>query len=511
MSAAVTRAGPAIAGERLSIVRERSHVDARVIAAVPWVVLAVFLTAELVMCALALNGPFYDEGIYVTAGMRTLQGHGLSDNYVSWFTGSLMWPVLAALGWKVWGLAGARAVAAVLVTIGLAGTFKAAGNLFGIRVRAAAAVAALLSGPLFALGHLAVYDTLSLAATGCSFWAMTEFLRRNDRGWLCASALLFGLASVFKYPALIFAGPPLLLLVVAGRGRSARMDLGLFTFIAAAVVMIYFLSDRGQLVALEQFRVNNSVTFGVSSSQILYTEVYLMTVPLLLALGGAFLIERRGIGLALLSGVVGAPAYHLLNNDPTSSGKHVVFGLFFTLPLIGVTLTHALRRWRLVLAVPALIGLAAFGAVQAARLDEGWADLRPAAGVLTRAVHPGERILANSAWVEAAYLYDSHRINSPFDLWDFSRVQSLGGHVDVCAFQWFVEVPGGEPWPASIRRATQRCGTFRRVYTSSAQLTELGRSLRFVTYRAPIEIWKNEAGRAVGAVSNARSGRSIAQ
>jgi len=491
MSVAVTRPRPTFADERLAIVRDRSRLGARAIAAVPWVVLAVFLGGELVLCALALNGPFYDEGIYLTAGMRTLQGYGISDNYLSWFTGSLMWPILAVVGWKAWGLAGARAVAAICLTIGLAGAFKAAGNLFGTRVRAATALGALLSGPLIALGHLAVYDSLSLAAAGWSFWAMSEFLRRDDRAWLGASALLFALASIFKYPALIFIGPPLLLLVVAGRGRSARMDLGLFAFISAAVLMIYFLSDRGQLVAFEEFRVHDSVTFGVTRGQILYIEVYLVAVPLLLALPGAFLIERRGIGLALLSGVVGAPAYHLLNNDPTSTGKNVVFGVMLTLPLIGVTLTHALRRRRLLLAIPALIGLAAFAAVQAARLDEAWPDLRPAVGVLTRVVHPGERILANSAWVEAAYLYDRHRINSPFDLWDVSRIQSLGGHVNVCEFQWFIEVPGGEAWPASIRQAMQRCGSFRRVYSSSATITGLGSSLQFVTYRAPIEIWKN--------------------
>lgn len=509
MSVAVTRPGRTFADERLTIVREPSRVGARVIAAVPWVVLAVFLGGEIVLCALALNGPFYDEGIYITAGMRTLQGYGISDNYVSWFTGSLMWPILAVLGWKVWGLAGARAAAAICLTIGLAGAFKAAGSLFGIRVRAATALGALLSGPLIALGHLAVYDSLSLAAAGWSFYAMCEFLRRDDRAWLGASALLFALASIFKYPALIFIGPPLLLLVVAGRGRSARLDLGLFAFISAAVLMIYFLSDRGQLAAFEEFRVNNSVTFGVRPSQILYTEVYLMAVPLLLALPGVFLIERRRIGLALLSGVVGAPAYHLLNNDPTSTGKNVVFGVLFTLPLIGVTLAYALRRWRLAVAIPALIGLAGFAAVQAARLDEAWPDLRPTVGVLTRVVHPGERILANSMWVEAAYLYDRHRINTPFALWDVSRVQALGGHVNVCEFQWFIEVPGGEPWPASIRQDMQRCGGFRRVYSSSATITGLGSNLRFVTYRAPIEVWRNETAGGRGLGQSATKPRTV--
>ncbi len=72
--------------------------------------------AELIVSSLELRGPFMDEGIYVAAGLRTLQGHGISDNYMSWFSGSLMWPVIAALGWKAFGLAGARAAAAVCVT-----------------------------------------------------------------------------------------------------------------------------------------------------------------------------------------------------------------------------------------------------------------------------------------------------------------------------------------------------------------------------------------------------------
>ena len=128
--------------------------------------LAAFLAAELAVCAMQLNGPFLDEGIYLAAGLRTLQGHGISDNYLTWFSGSLMWPVIAAFGWKLLGLAGARAAAAICVTVGLAGMLKATGNLFGMRVRAATALAAVFSGPVIALAHLAVYDTLAVALRG---------------------------------------------------------------------------------------------------------------------------------------------------------------------------------------------------------------------------------------------------------------------------------------------------------------------------------------------------------
>jgi len=504
MSVAVGPAPRHLTRERRAVVREHPHAISRVLVAAPWLMLGAFLALELVVCSLELRGPFLDEGIYVAAGLRTLQGHGISDDYLSWFSGSLMWPVIAGLGWKAFGLAGARAAAAICVTIGLVGMVKAAGNLFGPQVRAASALAAVTSGPVLALAHLAVYDTLAVAAAGCSFWALTEFLRRDDRAWLCASAVLYALAVLAKYPVLMFIGPPLVLLTIAVRGRRARMDLAVFGFIAGALLLIYFLADRSQLSAFESFRVANNPSFNVSRNQIAYSQIYLSAVPLVLASAGAMLLERRRIALALLSGVAGAPVYHLVTGNPSGDQKHVVFGLIFMLPLIGVTLSLAMERRKALLAVPAILGIAAFGLVQLTRIDEGWPDLRASSAVLVANVHPGERLLANSSWVEAAYLYDHRRINSPYDIYDASRLSQLGPGVNVCAFQWFVEVPGGEPWPASVRRAMERCGSFRRIYSSSATVTGLGSSLTFVTYRAPIEIWHNEpAGTYVAAARGA--------
>ncbi len=492
MSVAVGAPPRRLTRERRAVTREQPQAISRAVVLAPWVLLGAFLLAELLISSLELGGPFMDEGIYVTAGLRTLQGHGVSDNYMSWFSGSLMWPVIAGLGWKAFGLAGARAAAALCVTIGLFGTVKAAGNLFGAQVRAATALAAVTSGPVIALAHLAVYDTLAVAAAGCSFWALTEFIRRDDRAWLCASAILFALAVLAKYPVLMFVGPPLAFLTIATRGPRARMDLGVFAFISGALLLIYFLADRGQLTAFESFRVHNNPSFSVSRNQIAYSQVYLTAVPLILAVAGAMVIRRRGIALALLSGVIGAPIYHMVTGNPSGDQKHIVLGLLFMLPLIGVTICLAMQRWRALFAVPALLGLMAFGLIQVVRIDEGWPDLRASAAVLLRDVHPGERLLANSSWVDAAYLYDRGRISSPYDIYDASRVEQLHEHVDVCSFQWFIEVPGGQPWPLSIRRAMARCGTFRRVYSSSETVTGLGSSLRFVTYRAPVEIWRNE-------------------
>jgi hypothetical protein len=494
MSVAVTAPARRFAPGRFEVIGERRRTASRVLVLAPWALLSLFLVGEVFVSSLEIHGPFLDEGIYVTAGLRTLQGHGISDNYLSWFSGSLLWPVIAALGWKALGLAGARIAAALCVTIGLFGAIKASGNLLGVRARAGAALAAVSSGPVIALGHLAVYDTLAVAAAGCSFWMLTEFLRRDDRSWLCAAAGLYALAVLAKYPVLMFVGPPLIGLMLAVRGRRASMDIGVFAFIAGAVLLIYFLADRSQLTAFEAFRVGDNPSFNVSRNQIAYSQVYLTAIPLVLAAAGAMLLENRRIGLALLSGVLGAPVYHLMTGNPSGDQKHVVFGLLFMLPLIGMTMSQAVRGRQALVAVPAVLGLLGFGLVQVVRIDEGWPDLRASAAVLVRDVHPGERLLASSAWVEATYLYDHGRIASPYDVYDAYRVEHLPQPVNVCSFQWFVEVPGGQPWPQSVRSQMERCGSFKRIYSSSAVVTGLGSNLQFITYRAPIEIWKNDGG-----------------
>ena len=57
-------------------------------------VAAAFLAIQLGIIALAANGPFVDESLYIAAGLRVLEGHGLADGYIAWFNGSpFVWPV----------------------------------------------------------------------------------------------------------------------------------------------------------------------------------------------------------------------------------------------------------------------------------------------------------------------------------------------------------------------------------------------------------------------------------
>ena len=124
-----------------------------------WRLVAAFLATQIAIIVLAANGPFVDEGLYTVAGMRVLEGRGVSDGYQTWFNGSpFVWPVLAALGHQLGGLAGARVLAALLSSLTLAAFVRTAAALFGESAARWSGLAFALNGLFVALAHFAVYD-----------------------------------------------------------------------------------------------------------------------------------------------------------------------------------------------------------------------------------------------------------------------------------------------------------------------------------------------------------------
>ena len=110
-----------------------------------------FTAVEAVLIASSLGGPTIDEGMYIAAGLRTLGGHGLSDSYLTWFSGSLLWPALAGGAYELSGLEGARLLALACVVGAMIATIKATGNLFGARARFFTALILATSGPVLML------------------------------------------------------------------------------------------------------------------------------------------------------------------------------------------------------------------------------------------------------------------------------------------------------------------------------------------------------------------------
>lgn len=472
-----------------------SRARARPAAVITGVILAAFFAGEVAAIASGVTGPFLDESIYITAGRRTLEGFGSSDYYLTWFAGSLLWPTLAGAASVIAGLEGARILAAVCVTVALVATIRAASGLFDDEVRPWVAALGAGNGAVIALAHLAVYDTLALAALGIALCAVVELWRSDHRKWLVVAAVALAVAGLAKYPMLAFGGLPLAVLLAGLRGRRAFLDLLLLGLVVVALLLIFFLQERDQLARFLDFRLEANPSFGVTRMMIGYQLVYFLGIPLVLAVAGLLRAPHRGpLGAALATSLVTPLAYHLGVGTPVGADKHVVAILLFALPPAGFAMARGWRSGRV--RRPALIAgmacLAAFGVLQTYRIDGSWPDLRPSIAYLQEEVRPGDRLLVDNSWPVAEWLYEDDRIRSPFDVYDVYRVEHGQAPVSLCDFEWYVESPGGAAWPESIRRRVRECGTFKRVYTRrEPDRIGFGQNLDFFAFASTVTIFHN--------------------
>ena len=456
----------------------------------------------LPLCLLTLNynGPFFDEGIYITAGIRTLQGFGLADRFLTWFGGSLVWPVLAALGYRVGGLVGTRAVAAVAATTGLGAFARTVENLFGERASFWATLAFAVNGPFLALARLGVYDALALSALAVAFWALTEMIRQDNRFWLGAAAVAYTLAVFAKYPIGLMI-IPLAGTVLFLRDDRATLDLVLLGFMTGALALALFLPLREQVGEFFNWRLQNRPEFGVPYSVIVFPIGYLSAAPFLLALTGWFIAQRRRwLATLMILSLAIWPSYHLLTGDPSSTNKHLVFGYLFAYPLVGLTLstiwgdrdTGLLRKALAMLVVFTLAGL---GLVQVNQSDHSWPDVRPTAGYLIEHVQSGQDLLINESWPYTMYLYTTGRIDTPWDVYDDYRITHEESTPPICEYDWFVDSQGSYAWPEEVLSAVEACGTFEPVFSSTSWVVNLGADLNYVTYPVKTNVWKNTSER----------------
>jgi hypothetical protein len=454
------------------------------------IVVAAFLAGQVAFTLRFANGPTLDEAIYLTAGERTLEGHGYADGYLGWFAGSLLWPALAGVGDAVAGLAGARVLAALFVSLAVLAIWRATVNLFGDRAGFFTVALAVATGPVIALAHLAVIDAPAVAGLAGAFWATTEFARRDHRGWLVVAAGAYCFAVLAKYPTAVCA-VPLALLIVLLRGRTARVDLVMAGLLVAGGLLVYFLSAREPLTDFIGWRVENNPGFGVTRGMVGFSQVWYGGIPLALALGGWLVCRRRKLATVLLAGGLLFPIYHVAIGNSVGDTKHIVFGLVFLLPLAGRLFDRIAAESGAALACLLVVAAGAFGAFQADRLDRTWVDVSPAADYLATHAQPGELFLVNNAWPFTRRLYEEGKIDSPWQVFDPYRVRHGELGTPLCKVDWFVVAQGAGRWPAGMRQRVAECGTFRRVYRDRAPVTNLGRDLSWVTWTARVAIYRN--------------------
>jgi hypothetical protein len=457
-----------------------------------WGAIALFLGYQVATALAGSNGPFLDEGIYITAGLRTFEGHGITDGYLGWFAGSLLWPAIAGAGWFAGGLAGAKIAAGLLVTAGLTAATRATRNLYGPAAAGWGFAVCAAGAPVLALGHLAVYDVVAVAGLGMALLAITELSRTGHRGWLVAAAVSFAAAVLGKYAA-AFLTPILIGLLVALRGRRARVELTLIAVVLGAILLGFFLPWRYQLAWFVQWRAQNNPAFGVTRSMIAFEQVGYTAVFVVLAVIGVVAARgSRRVAVVLAAGLFIFPAYHLLIGNSVSAIKHMVFGIVLAMPVIGRGLAAVAGRatWQRCVTALAVLGYLAHGLQQVQRLDHGWVDARPGALYLAGHMRPDDSLLVPNAWQVLPYLYGK-TVSDPNAVTDAYDLLNVRQPVDLCRVDWIVNTINDNSWPAEVMDQVAACGTFAEVFRSESTMTNLGGDYRYVTYEGAFVIYEN--------------------
>jgi 4-amino-4-deoxy-L-arabinose transferase-like glycosyltransferase len=468
-----------------------------------WLILAVWFV--FCLATLDYNGPFFDEGIYITAGQRTLEGHGYTDGYLVWFAGSLLWPVLAIIGYKIAGLIGTRVVATLLAAVAFVAVVRAARNLFGEKASFWTALALALSAPFWALARLGVYDLPALAGIAVSFWAITKMAKSDNRAWLAVATFAFIVGFFGKYPMGIMA-LPLIGVTFALRGRKAIMDIAIFGLISLAITLAFYLPGREQLSQTLSWSIANKPTFDVTPVMIAAAILYVSGAPFILALIGWLVAkDQRVLATVLLLSLIIWPAYHLAMANPSSLDKHLVFGFLFAFPLIGFALAIMWERWQgKAVALASVSALVVLGYFQVGNYDRAWPDVRQTADYLVGQVQPGQMLLINESWPYIMYLYIDGRISSPWDVFDAFRITHGESKIGLCQYDWFVNSEGSYKWPDSILAEIQKCGNFQPVFSSVSMVVGLGSDLDYVTYPVKTTVWRNTSSRAISSRKTAQ-------
>ena len=385
------------------------------------------------------------------------RGRGCPTAMSTWFNGSpFVWPIIAAAGHHLAGLAGARLLAAVLSTVTLVAIARAAGHLFGHQVPGWCALALAVNGLFFALAHFAVYDVAALTCLAVSMWCASRSSGADAPRWVVGAAVAFAMAVVSKYGYAAMVAPVVgLLLSVQGVKASARA-VALFLSTVGMIAGAYFLVCFGTLFPpssgayLEQ-------AFGRSRGHIATLHVVFALVPFGLAVGGAAAAWRtprgRSLAVTCLLALLVYPAFHVWTANFVSGQKHVVAGFLFAYLLGGLALARLWAARSRAPAVAVLSALTVSGALQGYWQDHSWADIRPLADYLVRSVRPGERLLAESPWSYTMYLYPARLVASPSSVIDANSLPERD-QLDICQIPWVAGNPDSAP---AVRHAVERC------------------------------------------------------
>jgi hypothetical protein len=463
----------------------------------PFTVVAVALVVQLGFIFGAPKSPFTDESIYIVMGQRALGGL-TGDRFLSWVTGSRLYPAAAATISASGGYQAISFLSAVMVGAAALMCGRAARNLGHPELELPTVAAVLVPGVMLWFGHQINHDVGVLLGLGAALWCVSRFhvtQRRSRLAWAGIAAAAAGLSAY----AGLFMLAPLSLLVVQQVGLR-QWKRAIPFFVAAAVPLaIYAVRYNSSLVRLSAELERQSPGLVEPRSRIIVELAFIGLVPLVLALIG---LGRSALPwlmrLVMLLALVLMPAIHLATGVNQAAVRHSSYGIVLASPLLGAGLQRLVRRRdghastpRFVLAV-AVLG--SFGAAQAVLMDDDWVDLRPTLGYLDDVVRTGDTILTEHQWPVTEHLLTAGNLDDPWDVYSSYRIEYEGRAPSYCSLDWYVE-DSSDPADAPSRAAIDACGAFVPVFTQAGSHIRFTDDLRYERTEAVITVWRNDAPR----------------
>ena len=176
----------------------------------PWALPVVLcVQAVLSLRLIRVNTAFQDEALYLWAGHMEWSHwlHGTSiPLYATYFSGApVLYPPLGALADSLGGLVGARLLSLGFMLVATAALWGTTSRLYGRRAAFFAAALWAVLGPTLHLGVFATYDAMSLCLLAVAAWcAVHAGPRRDETGWMAATAAALVLANATKYASALF-------------------------------------------------------------------------------------------------------------------------------------------------------------------------------------------------------------------------------------------------------------------------------------------------------------------
>ena len=409
-----------------------------------WIIISAFLAAQLVAVVLFGNGPFIDEGLYITAGARIVTG--LDDNYL-WFGGCpYLLPLVLGAGYIAGGLAGARMVVVLCYAASLVFFTKFCVRRFGEAASFWALLLLCLNGIVFSFAHLAVYDAAAFLGCTVCLWANGELAESGRTRDAVVAAVSAALAIMARHATFIVVLPTLALAALPSdrlwpRGTRYRRVAFVCASTATLLVAYLLISYRSLIPPASRAWVSLS---GVIPRPILaFGVVYVFAVPLVL---GAWALGSFGRKQPLFTAAMAAvslvgPLIHVAFALHVSFHKDLTFCLLYLYPFAGVTLARLWRRQ------PALAGVVAgvagiWGGAQTYWEDHSWADIRSTAQYLLPQVPTGRHFVTalEYGWAFRMYAVLEHGATSPADVVD---TLDLDRGRSPCNDDWIIGMIGG--------------------------------------------------------------------